>query len=118
MRTVLIAGATGGFSPILAGHYAAKDDLILLHGSSQHKPDNLCLKINPGDHLRFIANPLESNSATQDLYNSVKSNNTLPNIVIHHLGESLGIKSALATQFGQTTSIGRQNGSLCGCRRQ
>lgn len=97
MKSALITGATGGFGPTIAQHLASKGYQLLLHGRNQEKLDKLALNLTPSKCLTLIANPLSSKTAAQELSYSILSSNALPNIIIHHLGGTLGVKSALAS---------------------
>lgn len=98
MRTVLITAATGGFGPTIAKHLAAKGDRLILHGRNVEKLCRLRHKLHQKEnHHICISDPLSSMDAARDIEEFLLSSDLIPNILIHHLGGTLGVRSALSS---------------------
>jgi 3-oxoacyl-[acyl-carrier protein] reductase len=97
MTTTLITGATGGFGPVLAKHLSSKGHRLLLHGRNSCKLQKLCSTLEDHKHLTFTANPIISKDAASEMCGFILAQNALPNIIVHHLGGTQGVKSALAS---------------------
>ena len=98
-KNVLISAAGGGLGPALAEAFWDEGANIYLVSRSREKLEGIVSSLppRPEQHADFLALDLSATSSPAALVRSLNEQGFSPDVVIHHLGGPLGVKSSLSS---------------------
>ena len=108
-KWVLITAASGGLGPSLASSFMSEGASVILVSRSKDKLDKLRKKLTRNPELRsrveIVTLDLDKLSAPERLLNWIQNKKIDLDIVVHHLGGTLGVKSSVCKRDEWTKVI-------------
>ena len=100
MSCVLITGATSGFGPTIAFEYARRGASLILHGRDRERLDRVSASIRKDYSCNVNCVCLDAlmDKSGEQLFRAASSIDNDPDIVIHHIGGTNGVRSTLCEQ--------------------
>ena len=100
MSYALLTASTGGFGPVIAQHLLNKGYSLILHGRDLDRLENLNQNLENPHHRSIILLQHDIRTHSDEFtpfLNKLGAIEHIPNLVIHHIGGTLGFKSATSS---------------------